>query len=84
MYNKLCNKQDGLFSSSMSYLHKKQGSPNEFKTHTKHLISSSHFCFMATISSFIVFTMLLKFIRVSMNCKNILNSYNKKLIILIL
>ncbi len=24
MYNKLCNKQDGLFSSSMSYLHKKQ------------------------------------------------------------
>jgi hypothetical protein len=31
MYNKLCNKQDGLFSSSMSYLHKKQGSPNEFK-----------------------------------------------------
>jgi hypothetical protein len=31
MCNKLCNKQNGLFSFSMSYLHKKQGSPNEFK-----------------------------------------------------
>jgi hypothetical protein len=30
MYNKLCNKQDGLFSSSKSYLHKEQGSSNEF------------------------------------------------------
>jgi hypothetical protein len=30
MYNKLCNKQDGLFSSSKSYFHKGQGSPNEF------------------------------------------------------
>jgi hypothetical protein len=40
----------------MPYLHKKQGSPNELKKHMpKHLISSSHFCFMATISSFIDF-----------------------------
>ncbi len=30
MYNKLCNKQDGLSSSSKSYFHKGQGSPNEF------------------------------------------------------
>jgi hypothetical protein len=29
--NKLCNKQDGLFSSSKSYLHKGQGSPNKLK-----------------------------------------------------
>jgi hypothetical protein len=29
MYDKLCNKQDGLFSSSKSYLHKGQGSPNK-------------------------------------------------------
>jgi len=31
MYNKLYNKQDGLFSSNTSYLHKRQGSMNEFK-----------------------------------------------------
>ncbi len=30
MYNKLCNKQGGLFSSNRSYLHEGQGSPNEF------------------------------------------------------
>jgi len=30
MYTKLCNKQDGLFSSNKSYLHKKQKSSNEF------------------------------------------------------
>ncbi len=30
MYNKLCNKQDKLFSSSKSYLHKGHGSYNEF------------------------------------------------------
>jgi len=30
MYNKLCNKQYWLFSSSRSYLDKGQGSPNEF------------------------------------------------------
>jgi hypothetical protein len=30
MYNKLCNKQAGLFSTSMSYLHKGEGSPIEF------------------------------------------------------
>jgi hypothetical protein len=30
MYNKLCNKQDGLSFSSESYFHKGQGSPNEF------------------------------------------------------
>jgi hypothetical protein len=29
-YHKLCNKQDKLFSSSRSYLHKGQGLPNEF------------------------------------------------------
>ncbi len=29
MYNKLCNKQGGLFSSNRSYLHKGHGSPNE-------------------------------------------------------
>ncbi len=29
-YNKLCNKQDGLFSFSKSYFHKGQKSPNEF------------------------------------------------------
>jgi hypothetical protein len=29
MYNKLCNKQDGLFSFSKLYLHKGQGSPNK-------------------------------------------------------
>jgi hypothetical protein len=31
MHNKLCNKQDGLFSFNKSYLHKGQGSPNEFE-----------------------------------------------------
>jgi hypothetical protein len=31
MYNILCNKQDKLFSSTRLYLHKRQGSPNEFK-----------------------------------------------------
>ncbi len=31
MYNKLCNKQDELFSSSKSYLHKGQESLNKFK-----------------------------------------------------
>jgi hypothetical protein len=30
MYNKLCNKQDWLFSSSRSYLDRGQGPPNEF------------------------------------------------------
>jgi hypothetical protein len=30
IYNKLCDKQDGFFSFSKSYLHKGQGSPNEF------------------------------------------------------
>ncbi len=35
MYNKLCNKKDGLFSTSRSYLHKGEGSPNAFnKTYT--------------------------------------------------
>ncbi len=31
MSNKSCNKQGGLFSFSRLYLHKGQGSPNEFK-----------------------------------------------------
>jgi hypothetical protein len=31
MNNKLHNKQDRLFSSNMSYLHKELGSQNEFK-----------------------------------------------------
>ncbi len=30
MYNKLCNKKNGLFSSNMSYLQKGQKSSNEF------------------------------------------------------
>jgi hypothetical protein len=30
MYNKLCNKQDGSFFFSRSYLHMGQRSPNEF------------------------------------------------------
>jgi hypothetical protein len=29
MYDRLCNKQDGLFSSSKSYLHQGWGSPND-------------------------------------------------------
>jgi hypothetical protein len=39
IYNKLCNKQDVLFSSSTSNLHKGQGSPNNLKRCTNHLIS---------------------------------------------
>jgi hypothetical protein len=31
LYHKLCNKQNKLFSSSRSYLHKGQRLPNEFK-----------------------------------------------------
>jgi len=39
MYNLLCNKQDGLFFSNISYLYKGQGSPNEFKNTYKHIIT---------------------------------------------
>jgi ATP/ADP translocase len=52
MHNKLCNKQDGLFSSSRSYLHKGQDHEMSFKRHINHLISSNHVCFMATFSFF--------------------------------
>lgn len=47
MYNKLCSKQNGLFSN-MSYLTKGQGSMNN-------LISSNHVCFVPTCSFSIVF-----------------------------
>ncbi len=30
MYNKLCNKQNGLFYPNSPCLHKGQGTPNEF------------------------------------------------------
>jgi len=56
MYNKLCNKQNGLFSFSGSDLHKGQGSLNEFKkTYKPSLISSIHACFMVTFS-FLIFS----------------------------
>jgi len=56
MYNKLCNKQDGLFSSSRSYLHKGQGYHQmSLKIHTNHLISSSCVFFMTKFSSFDTF-----------------------------
>jgi hypothetical protein len=55
MHNKLCNKQDGFFSSSRSYLHKGQDHEMSFKRHINHLISSAHVCFMATFSFSIIF-----------------------------
>ncbi len=55
MYNKLCNKQDGLFLLVCHICIRNKDHQMSLKTHTKHLISSNHFCFMATISSFIDF-----------------------------
>ncbi len=55
MCNKLCNKQDGLFYFSMSYLNKGQGPSISSKRCTNHLISSNHVYFMATFSSSILF-----------------------------
>ncbi len=50
IFNKLCNKQDGLSSSSMTYLHKGQKSSNEFLKTYKPMISSNLICFMASFS----------------------------------
>jgi hypothetical protein len=55
MYNKLCNKQNGLFSSNMSYLQKGQKSSNEFFKTYKPLNSSNSTCFMANFSFSILF-----------------------------
>jgi hypothetical protein len=55
MYNKLCNKQCGLFSSSISYLHKGQDHLMNFSKHKNHLISSSHVHFMVVFSFLILF-----------------------------
>jgi hypothetical protein len=45
MYNKLCNKLNGLFFFSKSYLHKVQGSPNECKKTYKPLYLMKSFLF---------------------------------------
>jgi hypothetical protein len=52
MYNKLFKKQDGLFSSSWSYLHKGQGSSNELKNIDKPFDFIKLCFFMTTFSSF--------------------------------
>jgi len=54
-----------------------------FKTHTNHLISSNHACFMIKFS-FFVYIIPLTSLKVSISCKDIFNCYNKKLIIIIL
>ncbi len=55
MFNKLCNTQDGLSSSNMTYLHKGQKSSKEFFKTYKPMLSSNLICFMATFSFFIIF-----------------------------
>jgi hypothetical protein len=85
MYNKLCNKQNELFSSNRSYLQKGQESPTEFRNTCKSfdLIKSCLFydkIFIFLFSYIISITTL----KVSISCKDILNCYNKKLIIAIL
>jgi hypothetical protein len=55
MYNKLCNKQYGLFSSSISYLNKGQDHKMNFSKHKNHLISSNHVHFMVVFSFLILF-----------------------------
>jgi hypothetical protein len=67
MYNTLCNKQDGLFFFSMSYLNKGQGRSMSSKRCTNDLISSICVYFMATFSYSILFY----------NIHNILKGFDK-------
>jgi hypothetical protein len=78
MYNKLCNKQYGLFSSSISYLHEGQYHQTSFSKHKNHLISSSHAHFMVVFLFLILFHNVNNFFKVPISYKGILNSYNKK------
>jgi hypothetical protein len=52
MYNKLCNKQDGLFSFSGSFSIKDNDHQMGFKKHTNYLIWSSSIYLMTTLFSF--------------------------------
>jgi hypothetical protein len=55
MYNKLCNKQYGLFSFNISYLHKGQDNQMSFSKHKKNLILSNDIHFMVVFSFLILF-----------------------------
>jgi hypothetical protein len=55
MYNKLCNKQDGLFSLIIHICVRGKYQKMSLKRHINHLISSSHVYFMVSFSSFILF-----------------------------
>jgi hypothetical protein len=75
----MCNKKDGLFFPERSYFCiMDKDHQMRFKKHTN-LISSSRVCLMVTFSLFILSTMSIIGLRVSINCKDILTSYNKKI-----
>jgi hypothetical protein len=59
VYNKLCNKQYGLFSSSISYLHKGQDHQMNFSKYKNHLISSSHETY-SFYGSFLILNLILQ------------------------
>jgi hypothetical protein len=81
----MCNKKRWtIFSRKVIFLHKDKDHQMRFQKHANYLISSSHACFMVPFSFFILSTMSIIGLRVSINCKDILTSYNKKSLILIL
>jgi hypothetical protein len=71
MYHKICNKQDGC-------LHEGQGSPKDIQTIRSHQVVFVLWQHFHLISCY---TMLIKILRISISCKDILDSYNKKSLI---
>jgi len=53
-----------------------------FKKHTNYFISWNHACFITTFQSLSYFVMSIIVLKVSINFKDILNSYNKISLIL--
>ncbi len=70
MYNKLCNKQDGIFFNIHICIRDKDRQMN-LKRHTNYLISSNYAWFMVTFSSSILFAMLITKLKVSISGKGI-------------
>jgi len=73
MYSKLCNKQDDFFYSWMSYLHKGQGSPSDFKKKYKSFNLIKLCLFYDNISIFLsCFAMSIIIIKNFISCEDIL------------
>jgi hypothetical protein len=79
-YNKLrCNTKDGFLKRNLSHICiRKKDHQMCFKRHTyQNFISSSHVCFVVELLFSIYFVMTIIYLKVPINYKVTLNSYNE-------